>query len=49
MINYLDETQVEIVTMEHFRELGYEYLHGDRLLPNRLSGEVECPAAEEVS
>ena len=27
-MSYIDEAQVEIVTVDYFRELGYEYIHG---------------------
>lgn len=59
MAAYLDEAQVEIVTVDYFRELGYQYVHGpsiapvvglrDTLLPTLLSGEIELPAAEVVA
>ena len=26
-MSYIDEAQVEIVTVDYFRELGYEYVH----------------------
>jgi hypothetical protein len=28
MSSHLDEAQCEIVTVDYFRELGYEYVHG---------------------
>jgi len=31
---YLDESQVEIVTVDYFRELGYEYIHGPVIAPD---------------
>ena len=31
---YLDESQVEIATVEYFRELGYEYVHGPKIAPD---------------
>jgi len=34
MTNYLDEAQVEIVTVDYFRELGYEYIHGPSIAPD---------------
>jgi hypothetical protein len=34
MTNYLDEAQVEIVTVDYFRELGYEYVHGPSIAPD---------------
>ena len=59
MTGYLDEAQVEIVTVDYIRELGYEYVHGpsiapvvglrDTLLPKLLSGDIELPAAEAVA
>ncbi len=33
-MTYLEEAQVEIVTVDYFRELGYEYVHG----PQNASG-----------
>src|SRR5690554_948166 len=34
MTGYLDEAQVEIVTVDYFRELGYEYVHGPSIAPD---------------
>ena len=34
MTGNLDEAQVEIVTVEYFRELGYEYVHGPSIAPD---------------
>jgi len=34
MTTCLDEAQVEIVTVEYFRELGYEYVHGPKIAPD---------------
>ncbi len=34
MTGYLDEAQVEIVTVDYFRELGYEYIHGPVIGPD---------------
>jgi len=34
MSAYLDEAQVEIVTVDYFRELGYEYVHGPQIAPD---------------
>jgi len=34
MATYLDEAQVEIVTVDYFRELGYEYIHGPTIAPD---------------
>jgi len=34
MSSYLDEAQVEIVTVDYFRELGYEYIHGPQIAPD---------------
>ncbi len=31
---YLDEAQIEIVTGDYFRELGYEYIHGPVIAPD---------------
>jgi len=31
---YIDEAQVEIVTVDYFRELGYEYIHGPTIAPD---------------
>jgi len=33
-MSYLDEAQVEIVTVDYFRELGYEYIHGPQIAPD---------------
>ena len=30
----LDEAQVEIVAVDYFRELGYEYVHGPQIAPD---------------
>lgn len=37
MSPYLDESQLEIATVDYFRELGYEYVHGPKIAPD---GEV---------
>ena len=34
MTGYLDEAQVEIVTVDYFRELGYGYGHGPSIAPD---------------
>jgi len=34
-MTYLDEAQVEIVTVDYFRELEYEYIHGPSIAPER--------------
>lgn len=34
MSTYIDESQVEIVTVDYFRELGYEYIHGPVIAPD---------------
>jgi type I restriction enzyme R subunit len=31
---YLDESQVESATVDYFRELGYEYVHGPKIAPD---------------
>lgn len=31
---FIDEAQVEIVTVDYFRELGYEYIHGPTIAPD---------------
>jgi len=36
-VTYLDEAQLEIATVDYFRELGYEYVHGPQIAPD---GEV---------
>ena len=36
---YLDEAQVEIVTADYFRQLGYEHVHGPSIAPDG-----ECPS-----
>jgi hypothetical protein len=33
-MTYLDEAQVEIATVDYFRELGYEYIHGAHIAPD---------------
>jgi len=33
-MTYLDESQVEIATVDYFRELGYEYIHGAHIAPD---------------
>jgi len=33
-MTYLDEAQLEIATVDYFRELGYEYVHGPELAPD---------------
>jgi len=33
-MTYLDEAQVEIVTVDYFRELGYQYVHGPAIAPD---------------
>jgi hypothetical protein len=37
----LDEAQVEIVTVDYFRELGYEYIHGPQIAPDGDAPERE--------
>jgi type I restriction enzyme R subunit len=34
MTSYLDEAQIEIVTVNYFRELGYDYRHGPDIAPD---------------
>lgn len=34
MTGYIDEAQVEIVTVDYFHELGYEYIHGPMIAPD---------------
>jgi len=34
MTPYLDEAQLEIATVDYFRELGYEYIHGTEMAPD---------------
>ena len=34
MSNYIDGAQVEIVTVDYFGELGYEYIHGPVIVPD---------------
>ena len=34
MATYLDEAQLEIATVDYFRELGYEYVHGPVIAPD---------------
>ncbi len=33
-MSYIDEAHVEIVTVDYFRELGYEFLHGPVTAPD---------------
>jgi len=33
-MTYLDEAQLEIATVDYFRELGYEYIHGPEIAPD---------------
>lgn len=33
-MNYLDEAQVELVTVDYFHKLGYMYVHGAAIAPN---------------
>ena len=33
-MSYLDEAQVEIVTVDYFHELGHEYIHGPEIAPD---------------
>ncbi len=37
--NYLDESQLEIATVDVFRELGYDYIHGPQIAPDGESPE----------
>jgi type I restriction enzyme R subunit len=39
MAAYLDEAQVEIVTVDYFRELGHEYIRGPVITPDGESPE----------
>jgi len=32
-MTHLDESQLEIATVDYFRELGYEYIHGAHIAP----------------
>lgn len=41
MTPYLDEAQVEIATVDYFRELGYEYVHGPSIAPDGERPEQE--------
>lgn len=34
MSGYLDEAQVELISVDHFRELGYSYAHGPDIAPD---------------
>ncbi|NBB94527.1 MAG: HsdR family type I site-specific deoxyribonuclease [Planctomycetes bacterium] len=38
-MSYLDEAQVELVTVDYFRELGYGYVHGPDIAPDGESPE----------
>ena len=33
-MTFLDESQLEIATVDYFRELGYEYIHGAHIAPD---------------
>ncbi len=33
-MSYLDEAQVELVTVDYFRDLGYDYHHGSVFVPD---------------
>jgi len=33
-MTYLDEAKLEIPTVDYFRELGYEYVHGPQIAPD---------------
>ncbi len=33
-MTYIDEARVEVVTVDYFRELGYEYIHGPVIAPD---------------
>jgi len=39
MSSYLDESQLEIATVDYFRELGYEYVHGPHIAPDGEASE----------
>ena len=39
-MTYLDEAQLEITTVEYFRELGYDYVHGPDIAPDGESPET---------
>ena len=39
MTGYLDEAQVELVTVGYLRDLGYEYVHGPDIAPDGESPE----------
>ncbi len=34
MSSYFDKAQVEVVTVDYFRELGYEHIHGPQIAPD---------------
>jgi len=38
---YLDETQLEIATVDYLRDLGYDYIHGPQIAPDGESPERE--------
>ena len=46
MSNYIDEAQVEIVTVDYFRELGYEYIHGPVITPDLPDQQADVGASE---
>ena len=35
MSSYLDEAQLEIATIDYFSKLGYDYIHGPTIAPER--------------
>jgi hypothetical protein len=43
---YLDESQLEIATVDYFRELGYEYIHGAHIAPD-LPAPPACALSED--
>ena len=45
-MTYIDEAQVEIVTVDYFRELGYEYIHGPIIAPDLPAGQAGGEAPE---
>jgi type I restriction enzyme R subunit len=45
---YLDEAQVELVTVDYFRELGYDYRHGPDIAPDLPPGQAGGEAPERA-
>jgi hypothetical protein len=48
---FFDEAQVEIVTVDYFRELGYEYIHGPVTASDLPTGQAggEAPQRQDYA